>query len=56
MDRNKLSEEAATARRAAQPPSQVYVNHAHIIIGTQWEPEVTGGQVEKAWLHLIESL
>ena len=56
VDRNKLSEEAATARLAAQPPSQVYVDHAHIIIGTQWEPEVTGGQVEKAWLHLMEGL
>lgn len=56
MERNSLFEEAAVRRLAAQPPSQVYVDHAHIIIGTQWEPEVTGGQVERAWLQLMENL
>lgn len=56
MERNGLSEEVATGRLAAQPPSQEYVDHAHIIIGMQWEPEVTGGQVEKAWLQLMEKI
>ena len=56
MKRNKLSEEEATKRLSAQPPSQVYVDHAHIVIGTQWEPEVTRGQVERAWLQLMETI
>jgi phosphopantetheine adenylyltransferase/dephospho-CoA kinase len=56
MERNGVPEEVASRRLAAQPPNQVYVDHAHIVIGTQWEPEVTGGQVEKAWLQLMKKL
>ena len=56
MERNDLSEDEATRRLSLQPPSQVYVDHAHIIIGTQWEPEVTKGQVERAWLEVMETI
>ena len=53
MERNGLSEEEAMKRLAAQPPNKMYVDHAHIVIGTQWEPEVTRGQIEKAWLQVL---
>lgn len=56
MERNSLPEEAARGRLSAQPSGQEYVDHAHVVIGTQWEPEVTGGQVEGAWQALMARL
>lgn len=56
MERNRLSEEEAMRRLAAQPSNQFFVDHAHIVIGTQWELEVSRGQVEKAWLKLMEKI
>ena len=46
----------ALSRLSAQPSGQEYVDHAHVVIGTQWEPEVTGGQVERAWQALMTRL
>ena len=56
VERNRLSEDEAMKRLAAQPPNKMYADHAHIVIGTQWEPEVTRGQVEKAWLQVMNKL
>ena len=56
MERNGLSKEEATERLAAQPSNQFYIDHAHIVIGTQWEREVSRGQVERAWLKLMERI
>ncbi|CAI8058408.1 Bifunctional coenzyme A synthase [Geodia barretti] len=56
MERNSLPEEEATQRLAAQPENKMYVDHAHIVIGTQWDPEVTRGQVEKAWQQVLNRI
>ena len=56
MQRNSLSEAEAHRRLSAQPSAREYVDHAHIVISTQWEPEVTRGQVERAWQGLMERL
>ena len=56
MERNRVSEEEAVKRLAAQPLNQMYVDHAHMVIGTQWDPEVTRGQLEKAWLQVLDNL
>ena len=56
MERNGLSEEAATRRVAVQPSGREYVDHAHVIIGTYCTTEFTVGQIEKAWVQLMERI
>ena len=48
MERNSLSEDAATQRVDAQTPNQMKVDQAHVVICTLWEYEYTQQQVRVA--------
>lgn len=52
MARDCVEEAAAKRRMEAQLTNAEYVRHANVIFSTQWEPEYTQKQVEKAWREL----
>lgn len=56
MARDGLTEEAALKRMAVQPSNSEYVQHANVVFSTQWEPEFTQIQVDRAWGDLKERM
>ena len=47
--RDGLSREEAVRRLQSQASSARLVEHANVVLSTQWEPEVTQKQLLKAW-------
>ena len=56
FDRNKLSEEEATKRLAAQMTNEERVSRSNVVLCTLWDHEYTQQQVEKAWKHLQDRI
>ncbi|XP_078080424.1 bifunctional coenzyme A synthase [Mustelus asterias] len=49
ITRDKLSEEEAKKRLACQWSDVQRVQYANVVLCTQWEPQVTEKQIQKAW-------
>uniref|UniRef100_A0A1B0FAQ6 Bifunctional coenzyme A synthase n=1 Tax=Glossina morsitans morsitans TaxID=37546 RepID=A0A1B0FAQ6_GLOMM len=54
--RNNLTETAARDRLASQLTNKELVARSHVVFSSQWEPEFTQKQAEKAWNMLKEDL
>ncbi|XP_051894893.1 bifunctional coenzyme A synthase [Pristis pectinata] len=54
MKRDNISEEDAKKRLANQWTNAQRVQHANVVLCTQWEPEFTEKQIQKAW-HLLQN-
>ncbi|XP_032890697.1 bifunctional coenzyme A synthase [Amblyraja radiata] len=49
MERDNINEEDAKKRLANQWTSAQRVHHANVVLCTQWEPQFTEEQIQKAW-------
>ncbi|ELU10151.1 hypothetical protein CAPTEDRAFT_149109 [Capitella teleta] len=56
MERNNLPEDAALKRVQSQSSNAERIQHAHVVLSTMWETEITQKQVEKAWKSLQKRL
>ena len=54
MDRDRKTEEEAKQRLASQMSNQEIVDHSNLVFCTQWAPDFTQTQVEKAWAELTK--
>ncbi|XP_072927930.1 bifunctional coenzyme A synthase [Hemitrygon akajei] len=49
VQRDNISEEDARKRLANQWSNTQRIQHANVVLSTQWEPEFTQKQIQKAW-------
>lgn len=56
MERDSKTEAEAEARVNSQLPNSEVVAKSNVVFCTQWEPEFTQKQVEKAWQLLNNKL
>ncbi|XP_061399473.1 bifunctional coenzyme A synthase [Musca vetustissima] len=56
VERNGLSEEEAKRRLASQAQNSEIVSRSHVVFSSQWDPQFTLKQAEKAWKILLDDL
>ncbi len=56
MERDKKTEEQATARLNSQMTNKELISQCNTVFFSKWEYQVTRSQVDKAWTRLQKSI